>query len=111
VRVEPKENDGKLRAGMFARLNIVTAEKQDALIVPKTAVLSGAPGTPSIVMAIDQDGRVHRRPVKLGLQNDQFAEILTGVDAGQLVATSSLNDLAEGDIVTPQVQTTTAYVR
>ena len=65
----------------------------------------------SAVLAIDKDGRVHRQPVKVGLQNDQLAEILTGIDDGQLVATSSLNELAEGDIVTPQVQTTTAYAR
>ena len=60
VRVEPKEDDSKLRAGMFARLNIVTAEKQDALIVPRTAVLTGATGTASMVLAIDKEGRVHR---------------------------------------------------
>ena len=42
VRIEPKDDGSKLRAGMFAQLSIVTAEKQDALIVPKQAVLAGA---------------------------------------------------------------------
>jgi len=49
-------------------------------------------------------GIIHRQPVKLGLQNDQQAEILSGLDDGALVATSGLNDLAEGDIVAPQIQ-------
>ena len=111
VRVEPKDDGSKLRAGMFARLGIVTAEKQNALIVPREAVLIGAPGTDPLVIAIDAAGRVHRQPVKLGLQSDRAIEISSGIDAGQLVATSSLNDLAEGDIVSPQVETRVALAR
>jgi membrane fusion protein (multidrug efflux system) len=108
VRVEPKDDASQLRAGMFARLSIVTAEKRDALVVPREAVLTGAPGTQPLVIAIDPTGRVHRQPVKLGLQSDRQVEILVGLDDDQLVATSSLNDLADGDIVTPQVQVRTA---
>jgi RND family efflux transporter MFP subunit len=109
VRVEPKgEAVDKLRAGMFARLNIVTAEKKNALLVPREALLTSAPGTSPIVVAIDPAGQVHRRQVRLGLQNDRFAEITGGIDDGQLVATSSLNDLMDGDVVSPQVDTRTA---
>jgi membrane fusion protein (multidrug efflux system) len=111
VRVEPKDDGSKLRAGMFARLSIVTAEKQNALVVPREAVLIGAPGIEPLVIAIDSAGRVHRQPVKLGLQSDRAIEISSGIDDGQLVATSSLNDLAEGDIVTPQVETRVALAR
>ena len=62
-------------------------------------------------LTIDAAGRVHRQPVQLGLQSDRAMEISNGIDAGQLVATSSLNDLAEGDIVTPQVETRVALAR
>ncbi len=113
VRVEPRVDPSAgttLRAGMFARLNIVTAQKPNALVVPKTAVLAGASGTQPLVITIDPSGLVHRQSVKIGLQNDQFAEILNGLDDGQMVATSSLQDLADGDIVSPQLQTTTADV-
>jgi RND family efflux transporter MFP subunit len=106
VRIEPQDTGGKLRAGMFARLNIVTAQKQDALVVPKTAVLSATPGsalTQPMVLLIDPTGVIHRQPVQLGLQNDQQAEILSGLDDGQLVATSNVSDLADGDVVSPQI--------
>jgi hypothetical protein len=76
--------------------------------VPKQAVLVGTPGTEPMVITIDPAGRVHRQPVRLGLQSDSFDEILTGIDDGQLVATSSLSDLTDGDIVAPQVDTRTA---
>ncbi|HEY0583257.1 MAG TPA: efflux RND transporter periplasmic adaptor subunit, partial [Chloroflexota bacterium] len=112
VRIEPKEDAlGKLRAGMYARLNIVTAEKQNALVVPKQAILTGAPGTEPQVIAIDPAGRVRRQPVKLGLQSDRLTEIVGGLDDGQLVATSSLSDLTDGDVVAPVVDTRTAYAR
>jgi hypothetical protein len=60
--------------------------------------------TSPTVLTIDPSGMIHRQPVKLGLQNDQLAEILSGIDDGQLVATSNVNDLAEGDVVSPQIQ-------
>ena len=67
--------------------------------------------TPLCHHAIGEPTEYAAQAVKLGLQSDQLAEILSGIDDGQLVATSSLNDLADGDVVAPQVQTTTAFVR
>lgn len=111
VRIEPNDDGSKLRAGMFARLSIVTAENQNALVVPREAVLIGAPGSAPLVIAIDPAGRVHRQPVKLGLQSDRLIEISSGIDDGQLVATSSLNDLTDGDVVSPQIEIRTALAR
>lgn len=108
VRIEPKDDARQLKPGMFARLNIITAQKQNALLVPKEAVLSGGANTNPLVIAIDANGAVHRTPVKLGLQAERAVEIVSGIDDGQLVATSSLNDLIDGDIVAPQVQRFTA---
>jgi hypothetical protein len=58
-------------------------------------------------MAIDPLGVVHAQPVRIGLQNDQLTEILGGIDDGQLVATSNVTDLAEGDVVSPQIRSST----
>ncbi len=108
VRIVPKDDSNRLRSGMFARLNIITAQKQNALLVPKEAILNGGPNTSPLVIAIDDNGLVHRTAVKLGLQSDRAVEIVGGIDEGQVVATSSLNDLNDGDIVAPQVQRFTA---
>jgi Cu(I)/Ag(I) efflux system membrane fusion protein len=109
VHIEPSDAASKLRAGMFARLNIVTGAKQNALLVPRSAVLNPANGA-GMVLLIDDAGKVHKQPVRLGLQDDKFSEVLTGLDNGQVVATSNLSDLSEGDIVAPQMETRTAYV-
>ncbi len=110
VRIEPKDDSGMLRAGMFADLNIVTASRQNTLLVPRGAILSAGAGTSSMVVTIDNSGKAHRQPVTLGLLNDRLAEVVSGLDYGQLVATSGMNDLKEGDLVAPQIQQVTAQV-
>lgn len=110
VRIEPKDDGGMLRAGMFAELNIVTASSQNTLVVPRGAILTAGAGTSSMVVTIDGAGRAHRQPVTLGLLNDRVAEIISGLDYGELVATSGMNDLKDGDLVAPQVQQLTAQV-
>jgi RND family efflux transporter MFP subunit len=109
VHIEPNDPNGMLKAGMFARLNIVTASKQNALLVPRSAILNDASAGNAVLM-IDSDGVVHKKPVSLGIQNDKLSEILSGLDNGQLVATGSLSDIADGEVVAPQVETNTAYV-
>jgi RND family efflux transporter MFP subunit len=111
VRIEPRNDDGRLRPGMFARVAIITAVKDDALLVPREAVLGDTAGAGPAVFAIDTAGRVRRQPVTLGIQNDQSAEIVRGLEFGQLVATGSLSELVEGDVVAPQVNNRLAYVR
>src|SRR5262249_23062767 len=64
VRIEPKDDSNKLRSGMFARLNIVTAQKNNALLVPKEAILNTGGGSSPLVIAIDNNGVVKRTPVQ-----------------------------------------------
>ena len=79
MRVEPNDDANKLRAGMFARLNIITAARENALLVPRQAVLSTAAGTLPSVMTIDGDGRVRKQQIRLGIQNEQFVEVVGGL--------------------------------
>jgi RND family efflux transporter MFP subunit len=100
VHIQPADPDAQLRAGMFAQLSIITASRHAALLVPKSALLGD--GTQARVVAIDGDNIARLQPVRLGLRNDDFAEILDGLDLGTLVATSGLSALHEGDVVTPR---------
>ncbi|MDQ6674601.1 MAG: efflux RND transporter periplasmic adaptor subunit, partial [Chloroflexota bacterium] len=102
VRIEPSDEQHQLRAGMFARLSIITASSQDAVLVPREAILSDGSGAEPAVLSIDQSGTVHKHPVQLGLQSDRFAQIVAGVRVGELVATSGLSNLNDGDVVAPQ---------
>ena len=105
VRVEPVNEGNKLRAGMFAKLNIVTAVRQGALLVPREAIVAGPSADQGTVVSIGDDNRAHRLQVRLGLTDERFTEVVGGgLQEGQLVATSGVADLSEGDLVTPRVQ-------
>jgi RND family efflux transporter MFP subunit len=101
VRIQPVDQEGVLRAGMSATVSIVTASHPDVLVVPRSALLS----TPQpALVTLDAANHVHVTPVRIGIQTGQLVEIIGGVSDGQLVATSNVTDLREGDLVMPQLQ-------
>jgi HlyD family secretion protein len=73
--------------GQRADVYIETARKRDALRVPLTALIvqGGQPGVLAVV-----DGRARWRPVKLGLRDRKFVEVISGVSERDLVIVSPL---------------------
>jgi len=113
IQIQPTNDQGQLRGGMLASLGVVTAAKQDVLTVPRTALINSgaaAAGQTSSVWLIDSSNVIRATPVTLGLVNDTRAEVTSGLDEGQLVATGSVTTLTEGQLVEPQVQAVTAGV-
>jgi RND family efflux transporter MFP subunit len=103
VRIQPHDSTNRLRAGMFAHLEIVTAAQLQALVVPSEAILAAEPGVEPVVLVIGDDSRVHRQAVQIGLHNGTLSEIGAGLAAGQVVATSRLSDLHDGDLIAARV--------
>jgi HlyD family secretion protein len=97
ARVRLADPPAGLRSGMSAEVNIVTAEKPDAVLVPAAAVLGmreagpgrscrGAGGTCFEGTAfVVQAGRAERRDVTLGLRDVRQVEILAGAQLGEQV--------------------------
>ena len=104
VRVIPSDESQQLRPGMLARLNIVTGARQGALVVPKDSLLPGSLNGSSSVMVVDEENRARKVPVATGLTSGRMVEVRGGVSEGQLVVTSSLGQLTDGDRLAPQVQ-------
>ena len=96
VRVRPDSNDGRLRPGMFAQVNILTQEKPKAVLIPKEAVVTRSGQT--VVFVLNGD-TVQMRQVKLGLSKDGTVEVVSGVKAGEEVVVAGQNDLRDGDKV------------
>jgi len=88
---------------MAARVAFMTApEKGDVptvsrVSVPPAAVLgSGKTGS---VFLIGSDGRIEKRDVALGLKTPQSVAILSGLSAGDRLASDNLDKLHDGDKV------------
>ena len=84
VLVEIDNKAGKLKPGMFAETHIVVGQKQNALVIPKSAVLEDE--NLKVVFASEKDG-YHRHVVETGIESFGFIEILSGLTPGSIVVT------------------------
>jgi HlyD family secretion protein len=122
--------DPALRPGMSARVEIVTAVADDALVVPVQCVVDRPPVKPEAaaegeeaapdepkeasapiadeeieVVFVVVDGKAEQRAVDTGLSDITHVQILSGVNEGESVVTGpyrSLKDLDNGDAVRPR---------
>lgn len=86
--------DGRLRPGMFARCTINMGDKT-AVMVPDVAVQKQI-GTNERFVYVIQGGTAHRRSVNPGRLVGDRMDILSGVNAGEQVATTSFARLGDG---------------
>jgi len=88
VRSEIPDPKHELRPGMFATFVIRTGKAVRSVAVPLNGVIREGDGTMAVWVTTDRK-RLVRRTVKIGLQQDGFAQILEGLQPGELVATES----------------------
>ncbi len=95
VEASVENGDNTLRQGMFATVRINREGGGKAVFVPKTAVYNDQ-ATQSYRVFVIQEGIVKLRVVQLGTEENGFAQIVTGIEPDETVATSNLETLYEG---------------
>lgn len=83
VTLDVDDPDDVLKLGMTARVDINTAEKENALVVPIAALKTNDKG--SYVQRLTADGKTEQVPVTTGIYSDEYVEILSGLEAGDKV--------------------------
>jgi RND family efflux transporter MFP subunit len=78
-------------------VEILIDERKDALAVSPTAVRRDESGT--FVVIAGEDGRAHRRPVRVGLALRDRVELASGVTAGERVLVSGFDMVSEGTAI------------
>lgn len=91
---EFRDASGKLRSGMFGRVNLVYQSRPDVLTVPRTALV-GEEASSASVFVVDGE-RAKRQAVRLGYVGGGVAEVLEGVSDGAQVVTLGQAALREG---------------
>ena len=84
-----------LRTGMFARVQLPGTESR-TLMIPQTAVIPS--GQLEKVFVIDND-KAWLRLIRTGTNQDNMVEVLSGLDAGEVVATENNRLLVNGQTV------------
>lgn len=95
VEIEVPNPDGRLRHGMFGRMQLVVERRDGVLLLPMDAI--SWEGANKYVYKVS-DGKVHRVEIKPGLRNDHV-EILEGLSEGDEVVKGDLLELRDGEKV------------
>lgn len=96
VRARVPNPDYRFFAGSFARVEYAIQENENALLVPTIAVI---PGAQQSALFVYQDGKVERRVVQTGLRTAEKVEILKGIEAGDIIITTGIQQLRDGQSV------------
>lgn len=83
VTLDVDDPEGLLMPSMTARVDIETANKDNALAVPLSALKTDKQGT--YVIVIKDDGSTENRYVETGIYGDEFVEIINGLAEGENV--------------------------
>jgi multidrug resistance efflux pump len=95
VEAQIENGDNALRSGMFATVKITRDGGSLGVFVPKEAVLNDQ-STQSQRVFVIVEGVAKLRTVQVGTEENGTIQILNGVAADELVATSNLEQLYEG---------------
>lgn len=99
MRAEIPNPEHELLPGMFVTIRFPEAQAENAISVPQRAVMMGAQG--QFVMAVDAEGKVGPRPVKVGSMAGADFVIESGLQGGEQVIVNGLQKARPGTVVKP----------
>lgn len=85
VRVVIEPTDAPLRVGMTANTSVVLDKREGVLLAPNWAIRRDTQTNQSFMYLRVDDETTEEVVVQIGLRNDSFSEILSGVSEGQVV--------------------------
>jgi membrane fusion protein (multidrug efflux system) len=99
VRAMLPNQDEAIRPGMLMTVQVL-ANPRDALAIPEIAILDRADGA-FVYRVVSQDGgqAVEQVPVRTGQRSAGMAEVLEGLNAGDLVVTEGVQSVRPGQPV------------
>lgn len=96
-------DDGKLRANGAAQVIVAANSKDDAIVVPASAVtLESSDADEGTVMVVDAQNVAHETKVKIGIRTPDKIEIVEGLQGGETVVVEGNYALPDGTKVEPQ---------
>jgi len=93
AEVEVPDASRRLKPGMFARINIVYERREDALQIPRTAIVDDD-GTQSVFIVAG--GKAEQRRIETGLANSGWIEVVKGLTGDERVVVIGQAGLKSG---------------
>ncbi len=83
----------KLRPGMFVKADIVVAEKDSVIVIPKDVIITGNRGKRIFVV---EKSAARERRIQTGLENQEQIEIVSGLKANERLVIKGFETLRNG---------------
>lgn len=93
--------DAILLPGMFVRARLTQGVVQRGILIPQRAVLRDSRNLPYVYL-VTQENKVVQREVTLGQMQQGQWQVTAGLQAGDRIATNHVQDLTQGNTVSPQ---------
>jgi membrane fusion protein (multidrug efflux system) len=100
VKAQLDNREGRLRPGLFARVDLGVSERAGVPMVPEEAILQRSDG--AVVFRTNGDHRVERVVIETGVHREGWVEVVHGLAPGDLVVSRGQAVLKDGDLVTPR---------
>jgi len=96
VTIEVLDESLRLKPGMFVEARIAIGMKENVLVIPRKAILYKQNKTFVFVMNQDQ---VSQREVLLGLTEEDYVEVTSGLEEGETIVVVGVENLKDGQRV------------
>jgi membrane fusion protein (multidrug efflux system) len=100
VKADLENSDGRLRPGLFARVDLGVALREDVPVILEEAILQRADG--AVVFRAGADDHVERVVIETGVHEDGYVEVVRGLRAGDLVVSRGHAQLVDGERIVPR---------
>lgn len=97
LKAELANEDGAFFPGQFVNVQLVLETLNDALVVPRSAIQRGTPGT--FVYVVSQEKTASVRPVELGPTSGERVVVSRGLALGETVVVDGADKLRDGSTV------------
>ena len=92
VRIKIDNKDEKLKLGMMAEVLLQTQASTDTIIIPSDAIMQDDEG---YYVYVVNDNIAEKRIVNIGITNNDFTEILSGINEKEVVVVSGKEYVSE----------------
>jgi multidrug efflux pump subunit AcrA (membrane-fusion protein) len=103
TEVDVPNKDLSIDPGMYANTYVQLAHKENVLTVPLLAVQRDDSGK-STVFVVDDQSRVQRRNVELGIRGSLLAEVKSGLQPGDRVVLGNGARYKDNEQITPRME-------
>ncbi|MBU6500916.1 MAG: efflux RND transporter periplasmic adaptor subunit [Patescibacteria group bacterium] len=82
------KEDARIKSGMTANLDILTAKRDNVIVIPQRSVVTKSDGTTYVLLKTSIDGTTREQTVQTGIRgSDGNIEIVSGLKEGDMITT------------------------